>query len=44
MNNINNSDNYICRTVTENPGYMQVKFIVPEDIEIIAGEILFQKF
>lgn len=43
MNNINNSDNYICRTVTENPGYMQVKFIVPEDIEIVAGEIFVPK-
>ena len=39
MNSRDNSDNYICRAVTENPGYMQVKFRVPENIEIVAGEI-----
>ena len=39
MNSRDNSDNYICRAVTENPGYMQVKFRVPENVEIVAGEI-----
>ena len=39
MNSRENSDNYICRAVTENPGYMQVKFRVPENVEIVAGEI-----
>lgn len=39
MNSRDNSENYICRTVTELPAYMQVKIRVPEDIEITAGEI-----
>lgn len=39
MNSRDNSDNYICRAVTENPGYMQVKFRVPENVEIVAGEV-----
>lgn len=34
-----NLENYICRTVTENPSYMQVKFKVPTGVEITAGEI-----
>ena len=31
--------NYLCRTVTELPGYMQVNFIVPEGTQVYAGEI-----
>ena len=36
MNSRDNSDNYICRAVTENPGYMQVKFRVPKNVEIFC--------
>ena len=32
-------EHYICRTVTELPGYMQVNFIVPEGTQVYAGEI-----
>lgn len=39
MNSRDNSDNYICRTATELPAYMQAKIRVPEGIEITAGEI-----
>jgi hypothetical protein len=39
MNSRDNSNNYICRTATELPAYMQAKIRVPEGIEITAGEI-----
>ena len=32
-------EHYICRTVTENPGYIQAQFRVPENTEIVAGEV-----
>lgn len=32
-------ENYLVRPVTELPGYMQAKFLVPEDTEIVPGEI-----
>ena len=31
--------NYLCRTVTELPGYMQANFRVPEGTQVYAGEI-----
>lgn len=31
--------NYICRTVTETPGYMQADFRVPEGTQVYPGEI-----
>lgn len=39
MNIRTDGTNYICRAVTELPGYMQVKFRVPANTEISAGEI-----
>lgn len=32
-------EHYICRTVTENPGYIQAQLRVPENTEIVAGEV-----
>ena len=32
-------EHYICRTVTENPGYIQAQFRVPQNTEIVAGEV-----
>lgn len=30
-------EHYICRTVTELPGYMQANFRVPEGTQVYAG-------
>ena len=32
-------EHYICRMVTENPGYIQAQLRVPENTEIVAGEV-----
>lgn len=32
-------EHYICRTVTENPGYTQAQIRVPANVEIAAGEV-----
>lgn len=32
-------EHYICRAVTELPGYMQTKFIVPEGDILNAGQV-----
>lgn len=32
-------EHYICRTITELPGYIQAQFRVPENTEIVAGEV-----
>lgn len=32
-------EHYICRTVTENPGYIQAQLKVPANTEIAAGEV-----
>lgn len=36
-------EHYICRTVTELPGYMQANFRVPEGTQVYAGEIYMAK-
>lgn len=43
MNTRTDGTNYMCRTVTENPSYMQVDFRVPANTEITAGEIFVAK-
>ncbi len=35
--------NYLCRTVTELPGYMQANFSVPEGTQMYAGEVYMAK-
>ena len=35
--------NYLCRTVTELPGYMQANFSIPENTQVYAGEIYMAK-
>lgn len=32
--------NYVCRTVTENPGYMQAKISVPSGVTLHAGNVV----
>lgn len=32
-------EHYICRTVTENPGYIQAQLKIPAGVEIAAGEV-----
>lgn len=32
--------NYIARTVTENPGYMQAKVVVPANVTLHAGQVV----